>query len=54
MAISLAEKLGAKHNLSAFSLHPGLVMSNLGSHLKLFGDDAPDMESMSPCFFPVI
>ncbi|KAI1252038.1 hypothetical protein MGN70_006610 [Eutypa lata] len=46
MAVSLAEKLGAKHNLSTFSVHPGLVITNLGSHLKLFGDDASDMDSM--------
>lgn len=50
MAVSLAEKLGAKHNLSTFSVHPGLVITNLGSHLKLFGDDASDMDSMSECF----
>ncbi|KAI1142096.1 NAD(P)-binding protein [Hypoxylon sp. FL0543] len=43
MAISLAEKLGPKHKLSAFSVHPGLVTSNLAGHLKLFGDDDSDM-----------
>ncbi|KAI1763151.1 NAD(P)-binding protein [Hypoxylon sp. FL1150] len=31
--ISLAEKLGAKHNLSAFSVHPGAVTTNLVAHL---------------------
>ncbi|XDG09082.1 hypothetical protein ABKA04_008697 [Annulohypoxylon sp. FPYF3050] len=43
MAISLAEKLGRKHNLAAFSVHPGVVPSNLSSHLKLFGEDDSDM-----------
>lgn len=34
MARSLAEKLGPKHGLLAFSLHPGVIMSsNLGNHL---------------------
>ncbi|XXG99262.1 hypothetical protein Hte_005599 [Hypoxylon texense] len=47
MAISLAEKLGPKHNLSAFSVQPGLVTTNLGTHLKLFGEDDVDMQSMS-------
>ncbi|OTA99293.1 hypothetical protein M426DRAFT_16588 [Hypoxylon sp. CI-4A] len=46
MAISLAEKLGPKHNLSAFSVHPGVVESNLADHLKLYGDDNPDMTLM--------
>ncbi|KAI2620019.1 NAD(P)-binding protein [Hypoxylon sp. NC1633] len=46
MAISLAEKLGSKNNLSAFSVQPGLVMTNLGNHLKLFGEDDSDMKSM--------
>lgn len=46
MAVSLAEKLGRKHKLSAFSVNPGLVVSNLGSHLKLFGEDTSDMQSM--------
>ncbi|KAI0387462.1 NAD(P)-binding protein [Hypomontagnella monticulosa] len=46
MAISLAEKLGPKHKLSAFSVHPGVVVSNLAGHLKLFGDDDSDMKAM--------
>ncbi|KAK1621872.1 putative short-chain dehydrogenase [Colletotrichum phormii] len=45
-AISLAEKLGSSHNLAAFSAHPGLVMSNLGSHLKMFGESTEDFVSM--------
>jgi NAD(P)-dependent dehydrogenase (short-subunit alcohol dehydrogenase family) len=45
-AISLAEKLGAKHKLSAFSVNPGVVVSQLGGHLKLWGDDDSDMQSM--------
>ncbi|KAI2093565.1 hypothetical protein LOZ36_000107 [Ophidiomyces ophidiicola] len=32
-AISLAQKLGLKHKLLAFSLHPGVILTNLGSHL---------------------
>lgn len=47
MAISLAEKLGSKHNLAAFSVHPGLVMTGLGNHLKLFGESDEDMNLMS-------
>ncbi|SPO04403.1 probable short-chain dehydrogenase [Cephalotrichum gorgonifer] len=34
-ALSLAEKLGPKLNLHAFSLHPGVIMTNLGNHLDL-------------------
>ncbi|KAI0128247.1 NAD(P)-binding protein [Hypoxylon sp. NC0597] len=41
--ISLAEKLGLKHNLPPFGAHPGLVVSNLAGHLKLFADDDSDM-----------
>ncbi|PON28915.1 WW domain-containing oxidoreductase [Trichoderma gamsii] len=33
MAISLAEKLGSKHGLTAFSLHPGVISTSLGAHL---------------------
>ncbi|KAI9369638.1 putative short-chain dehydrogenase [Aspergillus egyptiacus] len=32
-AISLAQKLGMKHNLQAYSLHPGVIWTNLGNHL---------------------
>ncbi|KAJ5499201.1 Short-chain dehydrogenase/reductase SDR [Penicillium expansum] len=32
-AISLAEKLGLKRGLLAFSLHPGVIWTNLGNHL---------------------
>ncbi|RMJ23884.1 short-chain dehydrogenase [Aspergillus sp. HF37] len=32
-AISLAQKLGMKHGLRAFSLHPGVIFTNLGHHL---------------------
>ncbi|KAH9886587.1 retinol dehydrogenase 13 [Xylariomycetidae sp. FL2044] len=46
MAISLAEKLGAKHSLASFSVQPGLVVSNLGAHLKLFGESDEDLVSM--------
>lgn len=54
MGVSLAEKLGAKHNLSAFSLHPGLVYTNLASHLHFVGDDTSDMDAMSECFLPIV
>jgi NAD(P)-dependent dehydrogenase (short-subunit alcohol dehydrogenase family) len=33
LAISLAQKLGIKYNLQAFSLHPGVIWTNLGNHL---------------------
>ncbi|KAI2483813.1 Retinol dehydrogenase 13 [Pyrenophora tritici-repentis] len=33
MAIALAEKLGAKHNLLSFSLHPGVIGTGLGDHI---------------------
>ncbi|CAG8894257.1 unnamed protein product [Penicillium egyptiacum] len=36
-AISLAEKLGLKHGLLAFSLHPGVIWTNLGNHLDWSG-----------------
>lgn len=31
--MSLAEKLGSKYNLQAYSLHPGVIWTGLGSHL---------------------
>lgn len=31
--LSLASKLGIKHNLQAFSLHPGVIWTNLGNHI---------------------
>jgi hypothetical protein len=40
MAISLAEKLGPKHGLTAFSLHPGVISTNLGAHLDFSVDIA--------------
>ncbi|KAJ6153518.1 hypothetical protein N7470_006477 [Penicillium chermesinum] len=33
MALSLAQKLGLRHNLLAFSLHPGVINTALGDHL---------------------
>ncbi|KAJ5825922.1 hypothetical protein N7474_003060 [Penicillium riverlandense] len=33
LALSLASKLGVKHGLLAFSLHPGVIGTNLGNHL---------------------
>ncbi|KAJ7693557.1 retinol dehydrogenase 13 [Mycena rosella] len=39
MAISLAEKLGPKHGLLAYSLHPGVILSsNLGNHIDWTAD----------------
>lgn len=34
--LSLASKLGMKHNLQAFSLHPGVIWTGLGSHIDEF------------------
>jgi hypothetical protein len=34
MAISLADKLGSKHNLLSFSLHPGVIGTGLGDHIN--------------------
>lgn len=34
MSISLMEKLGIKHNLLTFSLHPGVIWTNLTNHLN--------------------
>lgn len=39
MTKSLAKKLGPKHNLGAFSVNPGLILTKLGSHLKWPGAD---------------
>ncbi|KAF3482880.1 uncharacterized protein GIQ15_02204 [Arthroderma uncinatum] len=33
MAVSLAQKLGSKNRLLSFSLHPGVILTNLGAHL---------------------
>jgi len=38
MSISLAEKLGIKHNLLSFSLHPGVIWTNLANHLNMETD----------------
>ncbi|KAJ5480158.1 hypothetical protein N7530_005667 [Penicillium desertorum] len=38
MSISLAEKLGIKHNLLAFSLHPGVIWTNIANHLDMETD----------------
>ena len=44
MALSLAEKLGAK-GLRAFSLHPGVIGTNLGGHLD-WAVDIPEMSML--------
>ncbi|RDW63421.1 putative retinol dehydrogenase 13 protein [Coleophoma cylindrospora] len=46
MTISLAEKLGAKHKLSAFSINPGVITTNLDGHLKLYGESEADLEAL--------
>lgn len=34
--LSLAQKLGVKHNLQAYSVHPGVIIeTNLTGHLDL-------------------
>lgn len=38
VAISLAEKLGIKHNLLIFSLHSGVIWMNLADHLDMNTD----------------
>ncbi|ROT41097.1 retinol dehydrogenase 13, partial [Sodiomyces alkalinus F11] len=38
MAISLAEKLGPKRNLLAFSLHPGNITTHIGDHINWEAD----------------
>ncbi|KAJ6078701.1 hypothetical protein N7467_008454 [Penicillium canescens] len=38
MALSLSSILGVKKGLLAFSLHPGVIFTNLGSHLDWSGD----------------
>ena len=43
MAVSLAEKLGTKYGLLAFSLHPGVIATTkLNNHL----DWAVDLETL--------
>ncbi|KAK0640050.1 Short-chain dehydrogenase TIC 32 [Lasiodiplodia hormozganensis] len=41
-AWSLAEKLGAR-GLQAYSLHPGSIVTNLGKHIDMQGDDVTKM-----------
>lgn len=48
MAISLAEKLGPR-GLTAFSLHPGTVITQLGAHID-FSVDGPAMGEYLICF----
>ncbi|KAL2753165.1 hypothetical protein ACRALDRAFT_2021589 [Sodiomyces alcalophilus JCM 7366] len=38
MAISLAQKLGTKRNLLAFSLHPGNISTQIGDHINWEAD----------------
>jgi hypothetical protein len=49
MALSLAEKLGDK-GLIALSLHPGVIMTNLGTHLDWSKDLAEicELPTLSP------
>lgn len=46
-AISLAQKLGVKHNLQAYSLHPGVIHTNLANHL----DFASELAELGTCLF---
>jgi NAD(P)-dependent dehydrogenase (short-subunit alcohol dehydrogenase family) len=48
MALSLAEKLG-KRGLRAFSLHPGVINTNLGNHL----DWSVELDAMRMLIPPV-
>ena len=45
MALSLSKKLGAKRSLLAFSLHPGTIWTNLGTHLDW---EAGELRESSP------
>lgn len=42
MAVSLAEKLGPKHGLTAFSLHLGVISTSVGAHLD-FSVELPEL-----------
>jgi hypothetical protein len=46
MAMSLAREFGAVNNLSTVIVNPGLVVTNLGNHLKLFGESDANLVSM--------
>lgn len=48
MAISLAELLGAKHNLTSLSLHPGVVNSNMVAQVPLSAIQSMSMAHMTP------
>lgn len=39
---SLAEKLGSR-GLQAYSLHPGGIVTNLGKHIDMQGDDVQNL-----------
>lgn len=48
-AWALADKLGPK-GLLAFSLHPGAIMTNLGRHIDVEGDDWTELSKLKfPC-----
>ncbi|RFU77519.1 ww domain-containing oxidoreductase [Trichoderma arundinaceum] len=49
MALSLAEKLGPKHGLTAFSLHPGVISTSLGNHLD-FSVAVPELAAVDKAF----
>jgi NAD(P)-dependent dehydrogenase (short-subunit alcohol dehydrogenase family) len=48
MALSLAKKLGVKYGVEAYSLHPGQIMTNLGSHLD-WNVDMQDLCKLLHC-----
>lgn len=45
-ALSLAEKLGSSKGLVAASLHPGVILTNLGAHLDWAGGVMQEMKSL--------
>jgi hypothetical protein len=53
-AISLAQKLGMKYNLQAFSLHPGVIWTNLGNHLDWNVEFGELRKTGIPLIFPQI
>ncbi|KAL7925674.1 hypothetical protein ACQKWADRAFT_318759 [Trichoderma austrokoningii] len=45
MCLALADRLGSKHGLTAFSLHPGVIATNLFGHLD-FAVELPEMAAL--------
>ena len=53
MAISLAEMLGAKHNLTSLTLHPGVVNSNLFAQVPLSAIQSMSMIHIYAMLIPI-